>query len=325
MPRKLRNYFHGLPYEICTSVQTGLPFVIAPYMEFLLKGILASAQSQHPVTICHFVIMANHIHLIIVVQDPADVPRFMEHFKTETAHVLNKLMGTTGRSFWCEGYDPVPILSAEKLLERMVYLYLNPVKAKLCLRSRDYKGIHTYSNLLNGDTTETWRKVSRTEIRELPEGRLSRAYEAELLEYFSKARGLNYQLKIEPWAWLGAFPESKSWKRKDVRSRFLAMLSKAEANQNLDRTKIVPEAAQRNREIRTPYRSKRSGKKMLCFSDSREQREGFIAYIKAQSALARDAYQRRVRGDHTALPPPGFFLPGGALLANIAFPYLLLF
>jgi hypothetical protein len=233
-------------------------------------------------------------------------------------------MGTTGRSFWCEGYDDVPILSAQKFLERMVYLYLNPVKAKLCLKSRNYKGIHTYSNLINGDSVETWRKVSRTEIPELPEGRLSRAYEAELLEHFSNAKGLNYQLKIEPWAWLGTFSESKSWKKKEVLSRFLTMLSKAEDALNLDETKIVPEAVQRSREIRTPYHSKRSGKKMLCFSDCIEQRKRFIAYIKEKSALARDAYQRRIRGEHTALPPPGFFLPGGALLANIAFPYLLL-
>jgi REP element-mobilizing transposase RayT len=324
MARKLKHYSHGLAYEICTSVQFGLPFVIAPYMEFLLKGILAAAQSLFPVTICHMVVMANHIHLIIIVKDPADVPRFMDYFKTESAHVINRLMGTTGRSFWCEGYDDVPILSAKKFLERMVYLYLNPVKAKLCLRARNYKGIHTYGALINGDTTETWRKVSRSEIPELPEGELSRTFEAELLEKFSKARGLNYQLKIEPWAWLRIFPDSKDWKRKEVLSRFVRMLSDAEEELNLDETKIIPEVVQRAREIRTPYQSKRSGKKMLCFSDCAEQRKQFISYIKEKSTLARDAYQRRSRGDRTALPPPGFFLPGGMLLANVAFPAHLL-
>ena len=87
------------------------------------------------------------------------------------------------------------------------------------------------------------------------------------------------------------------------------MLNKAETDLDLDETKIVPEAVQKSRNIRTPYRSKRSGMRMLCFSDCLEQRKRFISYIKEKSSLAREAFRRRSRGDRNAFPPPGFFLP----------------
>jgi len=324
MAKNLKLFEHNVPYELCTSVRKGLPFVITPYIELILKGILASAQTQFPITICHLIVMANHIHMLIVVQDTEDVPRFMDHFKTESAHALNKLMGTTGESFWCEGYDSPAILSPTNFLHRMRYLYLNPVEANLCTKARNYKGISTYNNLLKGDSTETWRKYSRNQYPELPEGRIPRAYEAELLDHFSKARGINYKLKIEPWAWLSSYQESKSWKKKDTLSRFLTMLNRAEEDLSVDPEKVIPEELQRNREIRTFYRSKRKGKKMLCLSDCIEQRKRVIAFIKEKSKLARDAYKKRIGGDYTAFPPPGFFLPGGALLANLILPSLLL-
>jgi hypothetical protein len=51
-----------------------------------------------------------------------------------------------------------------------------------------------------------------------------------------------------------------------------------------------------------------------------EQRRTVIEFVKNQTRRAREAYQRRKAGESSALPPPGFFLPGGALLANLVFP-----
>lgn len=323
MPENPKLFIHNVPVEICTSVQRGLPFVHTLYMEILLKGILAAAQTLFPVTICHLVVMANHIHILIVVKDPEDVPRFMNYFKSETAHALNRLIGNTGQSFWLSGYDSPLILSAEKFLERMEYLYLNPVEASVVSKVGQYKGISTYDALLKGDSIRSYKKVSRTEIGELPHGKLSTTFQADLAQSFLDGKGLTNELTIEPWAWLQCYEESKQWSPERVKERFLTQLEESEKRIARENRQLVSNNSLDD--IRAPYRSKRSGKKMICLSDCPEQRSNLISRFKQLTKLARISYQQRRQGIRDACPPPGFFLPGGALLANIVLPQVFLF
>lgn len=133
----------------------------------------------------------------------------MNYFKSESAHILNRLMGTTGESFWCSGYDSPLILSANKFLERMLYLYMNPVKAGSCLETKNYSGISTYNNLISGDSAEVCKRVPRNEVSELPQGPLSRDFDETLSQRFWSGRGKMYPLQVKPWAWFKCFPESK--------------------------------------------------------------------------------------------------------------------
>jgi len=313
MPSHLKLFIHDVPVEICTSVRTGLPFVTTRYIEILIKSILAHAQTFYPVTICHYVVMINHIHIILIVKNPEDVPRFMDYFKAEVAHAMNRLMGTTGQTFWEDGYDSPLILSAKKFLDRMEYLYLNPTAAYASTSIRDYKGLSSYEALIRGDTRETYKKLSRTAYSELPQGKLSKHLEERVVERLLNAKGVKNDLVIEPWAWLKCYEESKDWNPDEIRDSFIKRLSEAEAQ--LDVKTPFPS----NTDIRTPFRSKRNGKKTICLSDCPVQRKSKIKMIQHLSALARECFRRRRAGDSSAAPPPGFFLPGGALLANIAF------
>ena len=314
MPENPKLFIHNVPIEICTSVQRGLPFVHTMYMEMLLKGILAAAQSMFPITICHLIIMANHIHLLAIVQNPEDVPKFMDYFKTEVAHAVNRLMGTTGQSFWVSGYDSPSILSAEKFLERMEYLYLNPVKAKIVRSSCKYQGLSTHKLLSQQTTVEEHKKVSREQLKELPRGSLSKSFQSELVRSFREGKGCMNVLKIEPWAWLKCYEESKDWNTEAVQKRFLTQLEESEERLKRQNPSILGKASNQN--IRIPYRSRRYGLKMICLSDCPKQRSSFISTFKALAHLARVAYQLTKQGIRTS-PPPGFFLPGGALLANL--------
>jgi len=324
MPENPKLFMNNLPVEICTSVRNGLPFVATAYMELILKGILASAQTMYPVTICHLVIMANHLHLLLIVQNPNDVPRFMNYFKTESAIALNKLLGTSGQSFWCKGYDSPTILSAEKFLERMLYLYLNPAEAALVPEMALYPGVNTYKALLTGDVKETYKKISREVFSELPKGELSQSFQAELAESYLDGRGVVNELKVEPWAWLKCFSASKNWRVEDVRERFLRTLRSEQERLVCQTKSFIGAEKLKNRDIRTPYHSSRSGKKMICLSDCPAQVEKMVTKFKELSMLARKSYQLRKAGYSFATPPPGFFLPGGMLLANIVLPSLFL-
>ena len=322
MPSPPKVFIHNLPYEICTSVQTGLPFVTTVYMKVIIEGVLAAAQTLFPVTICSYVVMGNHIHLIIVVDNPEDVHRFMGYFKTELGHSINRLLGKTGESFWVRGYDSVMLLSPEKVLQRMEYIYLNPQRAGMVRSIKNYPGLHTFFALTSEKTVIRARKVSRDEIGELPHRLLSKADRQLLAQTLLEGKGFDCELVVTPWAWLRCFSRATSWKIEDLCRRFSEQIEEKERAIARKIKTVLGTYALQTQDPRKTFKSQRKGKKMLCMTDCPKQRSSVLQFLKLEIAKAKEAYQRRKAGDRSALPPPGFFLPGGALLANLVFPIL---
>ncbi len=90
MSRNPKLFLNKQTYELCFRTEEGLPLVAAPYMKRLLLGYLAAAQTLYPITICHCVFMANHVHLIVVVDNPENVPRFCEYLFLVPAYFFLK-------------------------------------------------------------------------------------------------------------------------------------------------------------------------------------------------------------------------------------------
>ena len=118
MPRNRKYFPHGQVVFISTRTECGLPLVPNALINFCIWGILARAQSIHKVRICHFVFMSNHFHLLMVIEDPQAIPGFMCSVKTETAHMINKLLGRRQRTVWQDGYDSPLLLDAETVIEK---------------------------------------------------------------------------------------------------------------------------------------------------------------------------------------------------------------
>jgi REP element-mobilizing transposase RayT len=129
MPRPPRLLFPHTVVLVTSRVQQGLPFVCTPLMEMILWSALVVAQNLHPIKVIGFVVMGNHVHIIALVEDPTDVESFMERFKCESAHAINRLLGRRQVTVWCEGYHSPPILTLDDLVERVAYVYANPVRA----------------------------------------------------------------------------------------------------------------------------------------------------------------------------------------------------
>jgi REP element-mobilizing transposase RayT len=81
--------------------------------ESVAWSALAVAQNLHPVKVIGFVVMGNHIHIVTLVEDPTTVESFMERFKCETVHAVNRLLGRRQVTVWCEGYDSPAILTID--------------------------------------------------------------------------------------------------------------------------------------------------------------------------------------------------------------------
>ncbi len=110
-----------------------------------------------------WVIMSNHIHLIVSTASENKISDFVRDFKKFTAkEIINavennvqesrrewmlnmfKYAGTNNNSnkeyqFWQQDYHPIALDTREKTLQRLTYLHENPVRAGIVWCAQDYK------------------------------------------------------------------------------------------------------------------------------------------------------------------------------------------
>lgn len=83
-----------------------------------------------------YIVMANHVHLLIT--PCVEVSRLMQSLKRFTAWEGNRMLGHTGQPFWQdESYDRLVRDEAE--FQRITrYIEMNPVKAGLAAKPEDF-------------------------------------------------------------------------------------------------------------------------------------------------------------------------------------------
>ena len=104
--------------------------------ELVVTAIRRGAEELGHYNLEAYVVMANHVHLLVV---PYISPtRFLQSLKSYTARQANKLLGRTGEPFWQrESYDHWVRDEAER--RRIIsYIENNPVKAGLVNSPRKY-------------------------------------------------------------------------------------------------------------------------------------------------------------------------------------------
>ncbi len=317
MPRNRKLFIHGLPYEITFRTESGLPFPAQPLIKYAMESILARAQTYYPVGITAVVLMSNHYHMVVVVDDPASIPPFVGFIKRESAHLANHLLGRRRHTVWLEGYDSVPILDFEKMIDRLAYIYTNPAKANLEEISR-YPHVSSWKALLTGAETLVRKAIPRALYLKQPSNQLSLEDQNTVLESVIDECTADYALRIDTDLWLSSFEETKNLKPEVIRKKLLDRIEEVESGLRLSRERpLKGEHALRLESIKADYLSQKHGKKMICFSSVVELRKRFIKWFKYCSEQAGLVYQRWKSGDYAALFPPGFFLPGGALASNV--------
>ncbi len=319
MARNPKLFLHNQTYELCFRTEEGLPLVSAPYMVSLLKGYLAAAQSMYPVTICHCVFMGNHAHLLIVVQDPEDVPRFCEYFKRESAHAINRLRGRVGKTVWANGYDSPVLLDAEKVIGRIVYFYANPVKADLVKSIDDYIHINSWSAFLSGKVvSEKHKRIPRDKLPALPNSHLTTSRLAKLAVTIEKSGVGEYILTFSPQAWIACFEESRLSSPEAIQSEILGRVRESEQRYNKERKgKILGVARLVSQPLDHPYIPKKRGKRMICLGRSKELRRAFISFFKSYIFRAKELLRSSSAVGSASSPLPSLFSSSRYLNANL--------
>src|SRR5260370_30677701 len=107
-----------------------------PIAQLVVVSIHYSAQHLQYYELEAFVVMANHVHLLVM---PRVSPsRFLQTLKGYTAREANRLLGRTCQPFWqAESYDHA--VRDDRESDRLKgYIENNPVKAGLVSNAEDY-------------------------------------------------------------------------------------------------------------------------------------------------------------------------------------------
>jgi REP element-mobilizing transposase RayT len=141
MGRPLRRHAPGTYYLVTTRCHQAR-FFLRPepaLIEAVLEW-LARAQRQHPGVLIHAVcVMSNHLHLLVR-DTRGELAGWASYFLGNLARAVNGIRERGGVVFE-RRYAAEPVLDDTALLDRLVYVVTNPVKAGLCEESQQWPGV----------------------------------------------------------------------------------------------------------------------------------------------------------------------------------------
>ncbi len=306
----------------CTfSLEEGLLLLANSLCKSIVKSCLARAQTLHPVQICHLLVEASHVHMVIVVVNPDDVHGFIRCFKTESAHMINGLLGREKRTVWCEGYDSPVVLTPVRALVAIAYLYSNPAKDNLESSIERYPGFSSWEMFRSGNSTKQWKRLRRPQFCAISRDANNQAGYSRLAERIL-AESKDFQtFTLEPDAWIKAFGISSAEEIRKINARLVARVrdleERAERRRMRTRSQVLGRAKLQAQVLDTGYRSRRSGRRTWCLAEKRGIRMAFIRFMKQLMVKAREVQSRWALGDRLVPYPAGLYPPCMPKLANV--------
>lgn len=320
--RKMQFHLNRSVLFVTLALEQGLLLLNNSLGKEMIASCLARAQELYPVILPHIIAEGSHLHLVMVVENPEHVPAFIRHFKTESAHYLNRLLGRRKRTIWCEGSDTPIVLSYRRALIAIAYLYSNPAKDNLTENIDSYPGFSTWKMFTQKRLSRKCKLLSRPLFTPIPrDAQNLRGYEKRAEEISRKARG-ECTLIIQPNAWMDAFGITDPLEQERINQKLIQRVRLLEKRAADTRTRLKKSVIGRERlrlqRFDLSYLSpRRNGKRMWCLSEKRHLRVAFIAYFKDLMAKARAVRQLWAQGDFSVPYPPGLHPPSVPRLANI--------
>ncbi|HEV8712348.1 MAG TPA: transposase [Candidatus Binatia bacterium] len=136
MPRHPRIHAPGLLYHLMARGNNGQAVFLtsADYEAFLQA--LQTTRAHYPFSLYAYVLMPNHFHLLLEVRETA-TGRLMQALLTGYARRFNRVHQRRGHVFQGR-YKAIVCERDSYLLELVRYIHLNPVRAGLVKRPRDW-------------------------------------------------------------------------------------------------------------------------------------------------------------------------------------------
>jgi len=143
-----RMYHSGELYELCFKARKGFPLPPLRTINKLIKSALARTQRDCKVHICHFVWMANHCHILIIVIDADAAKNFYSELMKRLTDSVKALTGKPYLNLW-QTRPVVPVIgNIEAAKAKIAYIYANPSRANLVNTIEHYPGYSSFPQFI---------------------------------------------------------------------------------------------------------------------------------------------------------------------------------
>lgn len=105
------------------------------YQHFI--KLLKYYNNKFTIKIYHWVIMPNHYHLLLEIEEPEGISKFMAGLSRAYTHYYHRVYLTSG-FLWQGRFKLQPIQKEKYLIACGRYIERNPVRAKIVLNVQDY-------------------------------------------------------------------------------------------------------------------------------------------------------------------------------------------
>ena len=316
--RNRRLYIHNTVVSITSRTERNLPFTTCKLINEAIWGILARARHLYDFSVCHFVFMPNHFHMLGVVNATQDASSFIGYIKQETSAMINRICGVRQNTVWSDSFDSVPVFTPDKVIDRIKYIYNNPAKAHLVRSINDYPGVTSWGMFRSGINKGRYVWLKRSEFFEIKNlHALSESVQSRIVAKIAGDEPEYHTFELEPNAWMDCFPEFNNINRETFNQNLIKEILSEEREIKHDNGVIGREGL-KTQPINKEFKSKKYGKKMLCMSSNIELRKKYIALFKSVSKQAYEAYQLIKQGICKVVFPPGTIMPGGKILQELS-------
>ncbi len=103
----------------------------------LLIDVLRSLVAEHKFKLHDFVIMPDHVHLLIELDGGMTIEKAMQFIKGRFSHRLTQEFGHKGE-VWQRGFTEVQVMNHQQFEAHRTYIAENPVKAGLAASTEEY-------------------------------------------------------------------------------------------------------------------------------------------------------------------------------------------
>ena len=138
MARLPRLTVAGYPHHVIQRGTNRQRIVVDDIDRQRLLDLWQQHALEFGVDIHAYVIMDNHFHLLVTPQHSDSLPRMMQAVGRSYVRHFNLRHGRTG-ALWEGRYRSNLIESEHYLLNCMIYIELNPVRAGMVVQARDFR------------------------------------------------------------------------------------------------------------------------------------------------------------------------------------------
>ena len=312
-----RHFFSNKLYAITFRTKKGLPFVSTRTIRTILEGAIARTQRDFKVTLCHFLWMGNHAHILAIFHDAQQASNFYGEVQKKITDSLKPLLGLRNLNLWAGRPVVAQVFDIDAAIDQIVYLYANPTRANLVDSITEYPGSSSWRDYIEcTDTVEA--KVSHDavwvpypRIKKLPSPVMKKQADEDFNSRLTAA-GVPHKLELFPNAWMKLFgvinPEHVREVNHGIQKRLRAREELHRKTRREEKKSVFGERALRLQSIWTEHTPKPSERRIFIISSSKEERIEYLQYFRTLCTIARECYLDALKGIHR-LWPPGMFRP----------------